>query len=190
MKKFSDGFTLVEVTIAMALLVMAFGGLMGLLTLTQEAKVNVKNNATAFYLAQEGVDLVRMIRDENYVETPAINPSPADVFDQIFDISGVPYSFTVDYRGQSSLTTVAAGTTVKTTTPLSLTKYNSTSPSTVFYSYAADPLAQPTIFRRLITTTYFPAATPPYLQVTSEVFWQFDNKRNTVTVQDELTAWR
>lgn len=181
MIKNSRGFTLIEVTIAMALLVMAFGGLMGLLTLTQEAKVSGKNNATATYLAQEGLDLVRMIRDENYNEGPN-NPTPSDVFNQIFDISGTPYSFTVDYRGQTSLAVPAAGTTVKSSTPLYVLNN--------FYTYSIVASSRQTIFRRLITTTYFLAASPPYLKVTSEVFWQFDNKRNTVTLQDELTAWR
>ena len=182
MNERSNGFTLLEVVVAMALLVMAFGGLIGLLILTQESKVNGKNNMIATYLAQEGLDIVRSVRDENYAEGPLSDPQPVDVFKEIFDDTGAPYSFTIDYTGDTSIAVQPTGMAVKNSPPLTL--FNN------FFMYSADPVATSTIFHRLITTTYYPSAVPPYLEVTSQVYWQFDNKQNTVTLKDELTAWR
>lgn len=182
MKATPNGFTLLEVVVAMALLVMAFGGLIGLLILTQESKVSGKNNMVATYLAQEGLDIVRSVRDQNYAEGPVSNPQPADIFSEIFDNSGTPYSFTIDYTGDTSIVVLPTGTPVKSSP--SLTLFNN------FFMYSSDPIATPTIFHRLITTTYYPSAVPPYLEVVSQVYWQFDNRQNTVTLKDELTAWR
>lgn len=176
MKFARAGFTLIEVTVAMSLIVIAFGGLITVLILSQEAKTNIKYDMVGQYLAKEGLELVRFKRDKNYDDYPAV----LDAFSSIYNASGTPYSFTID----PSLTIVAAapGTTVKTVTPLKI--FNSE------YGYSTNPAAVTTNFRRLITTTYYPAATPPYLQVNVEVSWQGDTKQKIITLQDELTDWR
>ncbi len=173
MKKHHHGFTLLEVTVAIALIVIAFGGLMGILIVSQDAKVNTKYDLIAENLAKEGLELVRFKRDQNYN-----NSLPA--FTGIYDPSGTPYPFTID--SSLTITPVATTTTVKTSSLLKI--FNSQ------YGYSSDPNATTSVFRRLITTTYNPGATPEYIKVQVEVAWQSDNKQKIVTLEDELTDWR
>lgn len=178
MKKIKNGFTLIEVVVSIALLVLVFGGLIGVMILSQETKINTKNNLIANNLAQEGIDLVRFIRDQHYD-----NGDP-DVFANIYNSNGTPYSFTIMSESDGDITiTPFSGGTVKNSETLKISNHR--------YIYTStDPAAITTPFRRLITTTYYSGATPPYLAITSEVNWQSDNKQNTITINDELTDWR
>lgn len=177
MKKIKNGFTLIEVVVSMALLVLVFGGLIGVMILSQETKISTKNNLIANNLAQEGIDLVRFIRDRNY------DNGVVDVFTGIYDDGEAPYSFTImtDSDGLISVTLFDGGS-VKNSEVLKIFNHR--------YMYETDLAAIPTPFRRVITTTYNARATPPYLAVKSEVYWQSDNKQNTITIYDELTDWR
>lgn len=181
MKKIKKGFTLIEVVVSMALLVLVFGGLIGVLILGQEAKINLKNNLIAGNLAQEGIDLVRFIRDQNY-DNDAKQDS--EVFATISGDGDTPYSFTIMSKSDGEITvTPYSGGSVKNSEDLKISNHR--------YMYTTtDLVAIPTPFRRVITTTYNAGATPPHLAVKSEVYWQSDNKQNTVTVYDELTNWR
>jgi prepilin-type N-terminal cleavage/methylation domain-containing protein len=177
MKKINKGFTLIEVVVSMALLILVFGGLIGVMILSQETKISTKNNLIANNLAQEGIDLVRFIRDQNY------NNKEEDVFLGIYTNDGKPYSFTImtDSGGLITIDAFSDGS-VKNSDALKIFNHR--------YIYTADLTAINTPFRRLITTTYNAGATPPHLAVKSEVYWQSDNKQNTITIQDELTDWR
>jgi len=178
MEKIKNGFTLIEVVVSIALLVLVFGGLIGVMILGQETKISTKNNLIANNLAQEGIDLVRFIRDQHY------DNDDSDVFANIYDNSGTPYSFTIMSESDGDITvTPFSGDTVKNSEVLKISGHR--------YMYTStDPSAVTTPFRRLITTTYNSAGTPPYLTIKSEVNWQTDNKQNTVTIYDELIDWR
>ena len=111
MKKIKKGFTLIEVVVSMALLVLVFGGLIGVLILGQEAKINLKNNLIAGNLAQEGIDLVRFIRDQNY-DNDAKQDS--EVFATISGDGDTPYSFTIMSKSDGEITvTPYSGGSVK-----------------------------------------------------------------------------
>lgn len=175
MKKIKNGFTLIEVVVSMALLVLVFGGLIGVMILSQETKISTKNNLIANNLAQEGIDLVRFIRDRNYNDR-------VGVFTGLYENPEEPFSFTImsDVTGAIAITEVSGN--VKNSDALKIFNHR--------YMYTEDLTAINTPFRRLITTTYNAEATPPHLAVKSEVYWQSDNKQNTITIQDELTDWR
>ncbi len=175
MKKIKNGFTLIEVVVSMALLVLVFGGLIGVMILSQETKISTKNNLIANNLAQEGIDLVRFIRDRNYNDR-------VGVFTGLYENPEEPFSFTImsDVTGAIAITEVSGN--VKNSDALKIFNHR--------YMYTEDLTAINTPFRRLITTTYNAGATPPHLAVKSEVYWQSDNKQNTITIQDELTDWR
>lgn len=177
MKNNHTGFTLIEVTIAMTLIVLTFGGLMTILLLSQDVKQTVRYDLIAQNLAKEGLELVRYKRDKNYNDA---YPLSTDPFTDIYDAHpGVDYSFTIDPG--LTITPVAAGVTVKTATPLKIFQSE--------YGYSSDPSAVTTVFRRLVTTTYYPSATPPSLKVKVEVYWEADTKGKVVTVEEELTNW-
>ncbi len=77
------GFTLLETLVAVAVLLMA---LLGPFSIAQQALKNAyyaRDQVTAFYLAQEGVEFVRAIRDQNYL-------SGAEWLTGIDACSGVP----------------------------------------------------------------------------------------------------
>lgn len=173
MKKNQLGFTLIEVTVAIALLVIAFGGLISVLLISQDAKINIKYDVIAENLAKEGLELTRFKRDQNYNNS-------LSAFTDIYDVSGNPYRFTID--SSLAIIPVSSTTTVKTSTPLKLFNFQ--------YGYSSDPNATTTVFRRLVTTTYYPSATPQYIKVQVEVSWQSDNKQKIITIEDELTDWR
>lgn len=62
------GFTLIETLVAISVLVMA---LVGPLTIAEQSLRSAyysRDQITAFYLAQEGIEYVRAIRDQNYLE--------------------------------------------------------------------------------------------------------------------------
>lgn len=176
MKKIKNGFTLIEVVVSMALLVLVFGGLIGVMILSQETKISTKNNLIANNLAQEGIDLVRFIRDQHY------DNNVDDVFTGMYVNPGEPFTFTIMSDVNSAITITTVSGNVKNTDALKIFDHR--------YIYIADLTAINTPFRRLITTTYNDLATPPHLAVKSEVYWQSDNKQNTITIYDELTDWR
>lgn len=168
----NQGFTLLEVVVALGLLIMVFGGVTGLAILSTEAAKSSKNNLIASYLAKEAMELVRYRRDLNYILT--VSP-----FDQIATESDTAvYNFNISYTG----TIDPAGTDV-TQTPALVTSSN-------FYTQALATTT--TRFRRLVTTTYHVAAgpLPAYIEVRVEVYWNEDTRHNTYTLTGELSDWR
>lgn len=167
------GFSLLEVVVALGLLIMVFGGVTGLAILSTEAAKSSKNNLIASYLAKEAQEIVRYKRDLNYLL--AVSP-----FTDISTESALaPYLyFKINYDGTITTTTDAE---VENATALDI--------ASNFYAQTA---GTDTIFRRLVTTTYHAAAgpLPAYIDVMVEVYWNDDTRRNTYTLQSELTDWR
>ena len=63
----SRGFTLLETLVAIAVLLMALLGPFAIAQQSLRSAYYARDQVTAFYLAQEGVEFVRAIRDENYL---------------------------------------------------------------------------------------------------------------------------
>lgn len=68
------GFSLVETLVAIAILAVAIGGPMFLAQKSIDAARYAKEEVTAFYLAQEAIEYVRSIRDDNFITN--LNSSP------------------------------------------------------------------------------------------------------------------
>ena len=64
----SRGFTLLEVIIAIFILTIGVGGAFALITRTVGSSSAISNQLIASYLAQEGIEIVRNIRDSNFLE--------------------------------------------------------------------------------------------------------------------------
>lgn len=65
--KFKKGFTLVETMVAISILML---GILGPLSIASSGLRNslfAKDQVTAYYLAQEGIEYVRYVRDDNYL---------------------------------------------------------------------------------------------------------------------------
>ena len=62
------GFTLLEVLAALFIMMMGVLGIFGLITRTVTFDSSVNSQLVASYLAQEGLELVRNIRDTNFLK--------------------------------------------------------------------------------------------------------------------------
>lgn len=69
------GFTLLEVILAIFILTLATGGSSILVRQTIQSVSIVQSKLTASYLAQEGIEIVRNIRDSNWLEQRVDNVS-------------------------------------------------------------------------------------------------------------------
>jgi Tfp pilus assembly protein PilV len=65
--KYRDGFTLIETLFAILIFSAALVSLLVIAGKGISATGQVKNETIAFYLAQEGLEVVRNIRDSNFV---------------------------------------------------------------------------------------------------------------------------
>jgi type II secretory pathway pseudopilin PulG len=99
-KKQKFGFSLIDVLMAVAVIAIGLIGVMSLLVQNiQAARVN-KNFLVASMLAQEGIEIVRSLRDANWLK----NPSPV-WYDDIYSGPGVNY-YAID-KDDSTFNTVA-----------------------------------------------------------------------------------
>ncbi len=62
------GFTLLEVIVSMFIVTLGVGSVFALVAQTVDSTRNVSSKLTAIYLAQEGMEIVRNIRDTNWLE--------------------------------------------------------------------------------------------------------------------------
>src|SRR3989344_1898560 len=67
MKK-TKGFTIVESLVAIAVLIVVLSGVMGVAQSSISSYIFSKDQIIAFYLAQEGFEQIRNIRDENHLK--------------------------------------------------------------------------------------------------------------------------
>jgi prepilin-type N-terminal cleavage/methylation domain-containing protein len=162
----SAGFTMVEIIIAIAIL--AFG-----IILVYDAfssGVNLTYNAapkfTAVYLAQEGLEIVRNLRDNNFIAHAAwdqgLTGSPCDNGCQV-DNRTADYTQLVPYDGS----------------PLGLDDYG-------FYTYASG--STPTTYKREITISPVLGLSNA-LNVQVTVFWDYNGKSYTFTSNEHLYNW-
>jgi len=73
MNKENKGFTLIEAMVALVLVTLAVGPLLVLSTTTVNVASRIENNLIAANLAQEGIEVVRNIRDTNWINDLAFD---------------------------------------------------------------------------------------------------------------------
>jgi len=161
------GFTLLEVMIAIFLVTV---GIVGVFALINKSAVQMgasPNSLIAAYLAQEGIEIVRNIRDTNWIETPTV----------FWDDGLTLGNNSADYN-DLFLTPIPRGVAP----PYLNTDTNG------YYSY--DVANNPTIFRRNIIISKIPLAGSEYaLKVLVDVSWTEKGKINNVKVEDHLYNW-
>ena len=154
------GFTLLEVTIAVFILVVGIGGAFTLISRTTSSFSDPVDDLTASYLTQEGVEIVRNIRDTNFLRVS--NGGGGTWSDGLTGCGG---GCEADY---TDIVLSPRGAT------LQQLLHDGTA-----YSYAA---GSTTKFTREIRILENP---PNSLDVTVEVFWD----DNSVTASTELHNW-
>lgn len=88
-KNNNTGFSILEITIAIFMIIMGFAGLVTLNIRNLQAQNVNKNNLIASQLAQEGLELVRNFRDTNW------NAGVIDYYSGLYDANNL---YTVDYN--------------------------------------------------------------------------------------------
>jgi hypothetical protein len=69
-----SGFTLLETMVAIMLFIIALSALLALVRDSVTSATYTKNEVVATYLAQEGIDYIRNVRDEMVYVNPSISP--------------------------------------------------------------------------------------------------------------------
>jgi len=163
-KKF--GFSILEVTIAIGIISIAMLGVISLVAQNMQVQNLNKGYIVASMLAQEGLELVRNIRDKNWL-------TPGNTWYEGISDQSNSYVFTIDYTGTINTTVTGID---NPQAQLSLDAYN-------YYVHVGGTAAP---FFRLIKVDY----KVTYLIVTSTVQWQ--DRGNTYKYEAEtlLYEWR
>lgn len=165
-KRYSTGFTLIELIIAIAVLsfgvVMVYGSFYDISTATY----SISSRFTATYLAQEGLEIIRNIRDTNFINSQTwsagLTGSPCNTGCQL------------DYKLQNASQLAAYNDNVF----LGLN-------SDGFYSY--DTGSTPTIFKRKITIT---PISSDILNVEVLTTWNYKGQVLSFKIEESLYNWR
>ena len=168
------GFGLIEVTVSVYILAMGLLGLMSLLHQSLKAQGINKNTIIAAQLAQEGVELVRNVRDNNWLD-----PNNTDWKIDIIGGNGgmISQSFTIDYRGRYEIATVS-----NIDDPAAKLYINPDN----YYTHEASG-SDPTLFSRVIEKIN---PSPEYMEIVSRVKWNERGVDHDFVVSTKLYNWR
>jgi len=168
----SKGFTLVEALVALSILIV--GIISGFILVTKALYdiTIIQDRLTASFLAQEGLELVRQIRDTNYLKTLG-GTSPA--WDDNLKTDG-------DYLISANVQT---GTVILPLPPWQ-DKSLSYHPSSGVYNYDDTGDALPTVFKRKIKIYH---VSSDEIRVQSIMDWKSRNINFSFTAEDHLFNW-
>ena len=182
------GFSILEVMSAIFILSVGMGGALSLMNQTLSAASVVKQRVTASYLAQEGIEIVRNIRDTNWLQSRG-DPSKSPWDDGLDDgscSSPTPCQLEVDYKTTTFFDTtyfekcIDSGSNCKSYTTGTFLNIDTDG----FYGYEVSD-AQ-TKFKRKITIDK-PQADK--IEVTVEVIWEERGRAHSFIVLERITNW-
>ena len=167
-------FTLIETMVAISLLSLAIVAPMSLATQSLASAYYARDQVTAFYLAQEGIEAVRSIRDGNVLKDS--QGAGINLLDGI--PTGAP--FVIDTRTNQTWTTC-------TDQPLKT--------DGSFYGHGAGPCATTdpgwtaTYFTRTLSASFVPGTTDE-IRLTATVTWRSGGfTARSVTISENLYRW-
>lgn len=167
----SRAFTLVEALVALSILTV---GIISGFILVTKALYNVtiiQDRLTASFLAQEGIELVRQIRDSNYKKI--LNNKSANWDNGLSDGA---YIISVDLNPPGG---------VEQLKPFE-DKYLKYDLSSRLYNYNS---GNDTVFKRKIIIIHIPSYPSNEIKVQSIMDWKSKNIPFSVTVEDHLFNW-
>ncbi len=177
MKK--NSFTLLEVILAITVLTLAVGGSFVLISQTIASVSVVQSKLVASYLAQEGIETVKNIRDTNWLKGKDWDEGLGEETGEIY--------YEVDYD-DFSLTECSSPCDYDHDYNLHFLKI----PDQGFYNY---DLGDPTIFKRKITISdKVDLDDPPdeeadKMKISVEVLWKEKGKMHSITSMEYLYNW-
>ena len=180
-----SGFTLLEVIAAIFLITVGIIGSYSLITQTISSSTFSKDKLIAAYLAQEGIEIVRNIRDTNWLER--ISLDPANLWDEgLTNCSGVCDGTTgngcmVDYNHSYSPADPYHPVLPQYTGDVLNIDSNG------FYSYSTVLPFTPTKFKRKVVIN--PNGSD-ILNVCVYVEWQEKGITHSTVAREDLYQWR
>lgn len=162
-----EGFSILEITVSIFIISMAFIALLSLTNQNIQAQKTSENYLIASQLAQEGLELVRNIRDNNW--------GSGNFYDNIYDAGD--NTFTIDYRNLGpDRTAISIDDTV------ARLYINSAG----YYDHDNSGGATP--FYRLITVATTDIS--KYLEIECKIKWSERGRDNEYTASTMLYDWR
>lgn len=156
-----NGMTIIETMVALVFLTLGLVPIFSLISSSAQLSNRIRNNLIAANLAQEGIEVVRAIRDASWLNGSA--------FDQNLPAGDYRVSWDSD----------------------SLMAYDSSIPLKINtggnYNYSS---GTNTTYKRRINITKIPSACNCELKVISEVTWTEKGTNRIVTVESHLFNWR
>lgn len=157
------GFTLIETMVAIGVIVIGLMSSLALITNALSVFSNIQDRLIVANLAAEGVEVVRNIRDNNWLQ------NPGDASKWNLGLGNGDYNIARD-----SLTLISFYDV-----PLRLNSSNG------IYDYSLD--GSPTIFKRKISITNLSAYE---MKVVSVVAWQRKSGSYIISAEDHLFNWK
>jgi hypothetical protein len=188
--RFSNkGFTLVEVSVAICIIIVGISGLFGLINQTFSYTSANDQNLEAAYLGKDGIEIVKNIRDSNFLNVHYSPDGSASWNDGLVDMFNGCLNHCVDCTNGSGgceadytssfLTPFAGGHYL-----LWGDKFNN-SPAVNFWNYTVGRAGP---FKRKITVTPVPGPDPE-LNIKVEVMWSERGRPHNLIVQENLYQW-
>lgn len=166
-KQGQSGFTIIESLVALAVLGVALGPMLAMASMASNVSAAVKNNLTGAMLAQEGIEVVRALRDANWLNNVE--------FDQ-----GLVGTWML--QSDTNLTN-------KSPEPINIeedNQYLRFSPETGLYNYDS---GADTIFKRKVTIAKNPANEDEMI-VICEITYKNRSSDKIIRVEDHLYDWK
>lgn len=157
------GFTVIELLLSITIAGIALMAISGATPIMMYQINFAKQKTVATYLAQEGIELIKNIRDYNTMSGLAWDATiNGSIPEAQIDYTFVPGSTLTAYGAGNSLTLNGNG----------------------FYTYGGTAVSP--AFKRKISLTKNTATTPNYLAVVSTVEWSDKYGNHQVVIQDNL----
>ena len=173
------GFTLIETLIAITVLLIAIVAPMSLASEGILAARLAQDQIVAFYMAQEGVEAVRNLRDENKLSgAPLLGGDLATC--RVEDRSATPAN-------------ADPGCTIDTTRGFAVSNCSGACPlmrrNNDIYTHRTDSIYEDTKYRRQIRAWYVNGSNDQEIRVEVTVFWPFRNTERSYTLRNNMTNW-
>lgn len=198
-----SGFTLIETLVAVSILTLSVAGPLFTANRAIVAAENARNQLTASYLAQEGIEYVRMMRDNEFLVAYRTNPTTASSAAWTDFLTGGSVASITQCR--TSTCTLDPSRDMGTGSGLSLSPCSGAScapirltncirgtgglvctPPNIYTLQNLSGSVQ-TAFTRTIQVVEQSASDE---RIVSTVFWEYHNTPYSVTVYDHLTPWQ
>ncbi len=176
-KKSGGGFTLLEVLVALFVIIVGLMGGMSAILKTLTLLSFSASRLTAAYLAQEGIEIVRNVRDTNWLEARTV----ANDWDE--GLANCSNGCIADYNHSYGPDLIDPNLPAFASQFLNIGGNG-------FYSYSP---STETKFKRKITITTSVAPECPTagcLSVKVDIFWSEKGKPYTFSTQENLYNWR